>query len=120
MIEGQFDEEGKLLFEINLVTIDGETIPVEVVLDTGFTEWIVMNTQDIDSVGWNKIDNKIMQTAQGETQMDIYAGTVQIDGEMFNVPILGGDAIPEILMGLQWLKTRRLVVDFPAGVLTLG
>ena len=38
MIEGQFDEEGKLMFEINLVTIDGETIPVEVVLDTGFTE----------------------------------------------------------------------------------
>ncbi|WP_219884495.1 hypothetical protein [Merismopedia glauca] len=43
-----------------------------------------------------------------------------IDGQTFEVPVLAGDAIAEILLGLPWLQTRRLVVDFPQGVLTLG
>ncbi|MFB2835836.1 hypothetical protein [Floridanema evergladense] len=61
-----------------------------------------------------------MKTAQGETDFKIYAGVVQIDGQEFTVPVLAGEGIPEIIIGLQWLKTRRLVVDFPTGLLTLG
>ncbi|MDB9304125.1 MULTISPECIES: hypothetical protein [Cyanophyceae] len=31
-----------------------------------------------------------------------------------------GQGLPEILLGRQWLKNRRLVVDMPLGLLTLG
>ena len=120
MIEGRFDEEGKLLFEIGLVTADGEIILTDALLDTGFTGWVAINSQDLD-FGWLLVKAKErMKTAQGETDFKIYAGVVQIDGEEFTVPILAGEGIPEIIIGLQWLKTRRLVVDFPTGVLTLG
>jgi predicted aspartyl protease len=32
---------------------------------------------------------------------------------------LVGDGVPEILIGRQWLKSRRLVVDMSAGILKL-
>jgi predicted aspartyl protease len=37
MIAGRFDEIGELIFEIELIGADGESYPVEVLLDTGFT-----------------------------------------------------------------------------------
>ena len=120
MIEGQFDEEGKLFFEIGLVAPDGETILTDALLDTGFTGWLAINTQDLD-FGWPLVKGKErMKTAQGEADFKVYAGTVQIDGREFNIPVLGGDGISEVILGLPWLKTRRLLVDFPAGILTLG
>jgi predicted aspartyl protease len=79
-----------------------------------------MNNQDI-SFDWLLIDNDYpMKTAQGETDFNVYLGSVQIDGQQFNIPVVGGDGIPEILIGMEWLKTKRLVVDLVAGVLTLG
>lgn len=43
-----------------------------------------------------------------------------IDGQEFNVPVVAGDEIPEIIIGMEWLKTKRLVVDLVAGILSLG
>ena len=120
MILGEFDNEGKLCFEIGLIATDGEIIEASAILDTGFTDWLVMNNQDLESLGWSLVvdGEKLMQTAQGETRFDVYAGIVELDGQAFNVPVLGGEEIPEILFGLLWLRSRRLVVDFPASVLT--
>ncbi len=36
------------------------------------------------------------------------------------ISALGGDELQDILLGVRWLQTKRLVADFPAGVLTLG
>jgi hypothetical protein len=47
-------------------------------------------------------------------------GKVIIDTEEFNVPVVAGSEFRETIIGLPWLINRRLVVDFPAGVLTLG
>lgn len=121
MIEGQFDSEGKLFFEINLVAADREVIQADALLDTGFTDWLAMSSQDIESLSWPSIgDERLMQTAQGETLFNVFAGTIELDGQEFNVPVLAGDTIIEVLLGLSWLRTKRLVVDFPAEVLTLG
>jgi hypothetical protein len=38
MIQGTFGEKGQLLFEIELVTREGLSLPTEAMLDTGFTE----------------------------------------------------------------------------------
>lgn len=121
MIQGNFDSNGKLFFPIDLIASDGETIPADALLDTGFTQWLAMNNQDIQSLGWLLLEEKLMmQTAQGESDFDVYAGTAIVDGQSFEIPVLGGDAITDILLGLPWLRTRRLLVDFPEGILTLG
>lgn len=121
MIQGRFDEEkNQLFFEISSVAADGEVMFADALLDTGFTGWLAMSSQDLD-FNWLLVDDEYpMQTARGEADFNIYIGTVQIDGQEFNIPVVAGDEIPEIIIGMEWLKTKRLVVDLAAGILTLG
>ena len=121
MIQGEFNSQGELFFEIGLMSADGEIIPVMAMLDTGFTGWLAIDNQDADSLGWVRNNEpQDMQTAQGEAQFSLYEGTVVIEGEEFTVEVLGGNELLNILLGVFWLRTKRLVVDFPMGVLTLG
>ncbi len=122
MISGEFNSQGELVFEINLITADKDVIPVNTLLDTGFTGWLAIDNQDALSLGWTlKInEQRDMQTAQGEARFNLYEGTVLLDGEEFIIEVLGGDQLQDILLGIRWLQTKRLVADFTVGVLTLG
>ena len=121
MISGEFSDRGELIFEIGLIATDGEVIPVKVLLDTGFTGWLAIDNQDAESLGWLlDSDQRDMQTARGEARFNLYEGSVLLDGQEFTIEVLGGDELENILLGVPWLQTRRLVADFPAGVLTLG
>ncbi|WP_309232588.1 aspartyl protease [Cylindrospermum sp. FACHB-282] len=83
MIVGKFGEIGELIFEIDLITADGESFPVEALLDTGFTTgWLALDIQDVQTLGWSKIDSEvIMQMARGEDLFDLYEGKVVLDGQ---------------------------------------
>ena len=61
-----------------------------------------------------------MQKARVEEYFELYAGKVLLDEQEFNIPVVAAIDIPKNLLGWQWLQTLRLVVDFPARVLTLG
>lgn len=61
-----------------------------------------------------------MLMARGVSNFDIYAGKVRIDGEVFDIPVYAGNGVPEVLLGRQWLKNKRLLVDMPLLLLTLG
>lgn len=121
MISGEFSDKGELIFEIGLVAADGDVIPVRALLDTGFTGWLAIDNQDVESLGW-LIDSeqRDMKTARGEARFNLYEGTVLLDGQDYTIEVLGGDELEDILLGIPWLQTRRLLADFPAGVLTLG
>ncbi len=122
MISGSFGEIGELFFEIDLIAADGERFAIEVLLDTGFTTgWLALDTQDAQSLGWSKIESeREMQTARSKEFFDIYEGRVVIDEQEYIIPVLAGAGIPESLLGLQWLKMMPLMVNYAAGVLTLG
>ena len=51
---------------------------------------------------------------------NIYASIVLFDEQEFAIEVIGGNRFTHILMGLQWLNTRRLVVDRKIDLLTLG
>jgi len=119
MIQGFFGSKGELFFEMELVAADGSIITVNVLLDTGFTDFLAMDIQDAESLGWQYIKTQEMKTARGESLFDIYEGTAIFDGQEMQVPVVVGNGIPEILIGLPWLEDRRLVVDRKAGILTL-
>lgn len=80
MIEGKFSSDNELIFEIDFVAEDGLQITVDALLDTGFTDWLAVNTQDAISLGWQLVDNgETRLTASGEAQFNIYAGTISLD-----------------------------------------
>ncbi|MGA9379273.1 MAG: aspartyl protease [Phormidium sp.] len=120
MIQGRFGESDELFFEIELITGEGLELPVEALLDTGFSGWVAINYQDLDGLDWIFVEQQVMGTAQGDFEFGIYAGKMRIDGEEFDIPVHVGNGVPEILIGRQWLKSRRLVVDMLLGILTLG
>ncbi|MGB3652015.1 MAG: aspartyl protease [Rivularia sp. (in: cyanobacteria)] len=120
MIHGYFDERGKLYFDLDLVAVDGSFITVDALLDTGFTDWLAMNIQDIESLDWSFIKKETRQTARGNGEFFLYQGTVIFDNKELTIPALGGEEISEILIGLPWLENRRLVVDRKANLLTMN
>ncbi|MDF5727301.1 MAG: aspartyl protease [Rhizonema sp. PD38] len=122
MISGKFGEIGELIFEIELIGFEEERYPIEVLLDTGFTTgWLVLDTQDVKSLGWSKIDSELaVQMVRGEEFFDLYQGRVLLEEQEYIIPVLAGAGIPEPLLGLQWLKMLPLVVNFTAEILTLG
>jgi predicted aspartyl protease len=121
MISGEFNSKGEIIFEIGLIAADGDVIPVKALLDTGFTGWLAIDNQDAESLGWFlERRRRDMLTALGEAEFNLYEGTVLIDGGEFAISVLGGNELPDILLGVYWLQMKRLVVDFAAGILTLG
>jgi predicted aspartyl protease len=121
MIQGRFGEIGELFFDIDLIAKNEEILPVEALLDTGFTTgWLALDLQDAEALGWSLIERRrAMQTAQGETFFAVYEGRVIMGEQEYIVPVHARAGVTEILLGLQWLRMQRLVVDFPQGVLNL-
>ncbi len=121
MIFGEFNSQGELIFEIGLIAANGDIIPVQALLDTGFTGALAIDNQDALSLGWlRESQREDMRTARGEAQFNLYQGTILLDEEEFIISVLGGDELQDILLGVRWLETKRLLADFPAGILTLG
>ncbi|WP_377478934.1 MAG: aspartyl protease [Microcoleus anatoxicus] len=119
MIEGTFGDRDELFFEVDLIADNGLELPVDALLDTGFSGWLAMDEQDLEGLDWIYIRRQEMRTARGEFDFDLYAGKIRIDNQEFDIPVHVGDGVPEVLIGRQLLKNRRLVVDISAGILTL-
>lgn len=121
MIYGRFGERGELIFEIELVAVNGEQIAVDVMLDTGFTTgFLAIHADDIQDLGWSILTSDVeMQTARGTEYFDIYEGRAIVDGKEFIIPVHVGPQLPEILFGRQWLRLMKLTIDEKNGILTL-
>ncbi|MFN6463681.1 MAG: aspartyl protease [Nostoc sp. DedVER02] len=119
MIEGRFGDKGQVYFEIDLIGEDGISFPVETMLDTGFTEFLAMNKQDVQSLDWSFLNQDKLRTAQGETEFDVYIGRVTIDAQEWEIPVFAGDEIQEILLGSQWLKLFILIANYSQNIVSL-
>ncbi|MEG3439454.1 aspartyl protease [Pannus brasiliensis CCIBt3594] len=111
MSAGFFGDDGELYFDLDLITGSGEIITVSSLLDTGFTDWLALNVQDAEELEWTLLERREMATAPGEGEFFIYEGRVVFDGEESIVPVVVGDGISGVLLGLKWLDERRLIVD---------
>ena len=118
-MDGFFGDEDALFFEVELISDEGLELPVDAMLDTGFSYWLALDNQDINALGWVRLERQTMRTARGDFEFDIYVGKIKLDGQEYDIPVHIGEGLPEVLLGRQWLTTRRLVVDMPSGELTL-
>lgn len=120
MIQGRFGDKAQVYFDIELIDENNLSLPVEAMLDTGFTGFIAMNKQDIESLDWRFLRQNKLTTAQGEAFFDIYLGKIIIDNQEFEITAFAGDEIQEILLGSQWLKIFTLVADYRKNEVTLA
>jgi clan AA aspartic protease len=120
MIQGTFDDVGHIYFEIDLIAADGFNLPVDAMLDTGFTGFLAINKQDLDALDWQFLRKQELITAQGRSTFDTYQGKILINEQEYEIPIFAGDDIAEVLLGSEWLKILPLVVNYQAEILTLG
>ncbi len=111
---------GKLFFEIDLITSDGLDLPLDAMLDTGFTGFMAIKKQDLECLDWAYIGEESLRTAEGESRFDIYLGKVLLNEQEYEINVYVGDEITEVLLGSEWLKILPLVVNYQAGILTLG
>ncbi len=120
MIHGKFDDIGHIFFEIDLIASNGLNLPMEAMLDTGFTGFLAISNQDLDALQWAYLGEEEMLTAGGDSTFNRYLGKISIDGEEYEIPAFAGDEITEVLLGSAWLKILPLVVNYQEGILTLG
>ncbi|WP_333294000.1 MULTISPECIES: hypothetical protein [unclassified Microcoleus] len=52
MIEGRFGDEEELFFEVELIVDNTLELPVDAMLDTGFSGWLAMDSQDLEGLDW--------------------------------------------------------------------
>jgi predicted aspartyl protease len=120
MIHGNFGENGQLFFEIELIGADGLSLPVDTMLDTGFTGFLAINKQDIKSLDWTYNGKEVLQTAKGEAKFSIYIGKIFLNEQEYQIPVFTGEELTEVLLGSEWLKILPLTANYQAGILTLG
>ncbi len=99
MIQGIFGDKGQLFFEIELIAADGFNLPVEAMLDTGFTGFLAINKQDLDAFEWTYVGDEPLLTAKGETMFTRYLGKILLDEKEYDIPVFAGDEITEVLLG---------------------
>jgi clan AA aspartic protease len=119
MIEGRFGENGQVYFDVDLIGGDDFSFPVEAMLDTGFTEFLAMNKQDVQSLDWCFLNQDKLRTAQGETDFDVYLGRIIIDNQEFEIPVFAGEEIQEVLLGSRWLKLFIFLANYAQNQVTL-
>lgn len=119
-MRGRFGERGELYFEIELISAGGDGLIVDALFDTGFTGWIALNRQDAQSLDWLEVDIVPMATARGLASFSSYFERIRFAGQVREIEILGGEEVPEVLMGVAWLQTGRLVADLAQELLMLG
>ncbi|WP_337907158.1 hypothetical protein [Iningainema tapete] len=74
MMEGNYVRDGELYFDIDLIAADGLELPVIAMLDTGFTELLAVNAQDLEALDWRYLRERQLRTAQGIAIFKIYVG----------------------------------------------
>lgn len=50
MISGRFGDGEELIFEIDLIGRDGFELPIDAVFDTGFSDWLAIDKQDLEGL----------------------------------------------------------------------
>jgi predicted aspartyl protease len=93
---------------------------IDAMFDSGFSYWLAVDSQDVSAFNWVFIRRQIMETARGNFRFNIYAGKIKLDGQEYNIPVHVGKGLSEVLLGRQWLTTRKLLVDMANRLLTLG
>ena len=82
----------------------------EVVVDTGFTDWLMLPDAVINDLGLVSEGKITVTLATGdESQVDYYITRVMWNGELNWIEVIG--SIDQSLLGMEMLRGSRLTID---------
>ena len=116
MIRGRVEEneygrlEGWLTIPVERERASEGLRQCEVVVDTGFTDWLMLPEPVIAELGLVSQGKVSVTLATGEeSQVDYYLTRVLWHGELIWVEIIG--SLDQSLLGMEMLRSYRLAMD---------
>ena len=115
MIRGSVSEALEALIEVAVEDGNGAIHSLEVVVDTGFTGYLVLPQDTIRQLGLAYIGRRSVILASGEQRaLDAYAATVAWDERRRNV--IAFESSSESLLGMSLLSGSRVTLNvYPGG-----
>lgn len=114
MIAGSVTPDGEVGIPIVVRDAAGTGHQMQAVIDTGFTDYLVLPPDTIRRLNLPFDSAMPMQLADGSVVLlAVYLGVVEWNGRLRNIPIHEADTDP--LVGVALLHGSRLCVDFIDG-----
>jgi clan AA aspartic protease len=102
------------MIAVHLVGINGQTATLDALVDTGFNGFLTLPLPEIAWLGFAYQGNMEAVLGDGsETQMDMFLGTVQWEGQFREGTVLAAEGTP--LVGMMLLSGSRLCLDITDG-----
>jgi clan AA aspartic protease len=114
MIVGTVDAQLNLLIPLVLRGFNGQEEIITTILDTGFSDYLSLTMEQIESLGLLPSGVAESVLADGSiVGVTLYTAIVVWDGAEKLVEVVGGDV--DSLLGVKLLEGRHLSVDFSDG-----
>ena len=116
MISGWVNEHREIAFVVQVSNIANSalSVPVEVVLDTGFSEELVLPSDIVSTLGLTPQGEMPLILADGEEHVfDFYMASISWHGQDRIVAVI--EMPSERLIGMNLLWGSRLIVDAAVG-----
>jgi clan AA aspartic protease len=119
-MEGEVNPFLELITPIQLVTESGGIVDLDAVIDTGFSEYLLLPNSIINACGFYYFDAMHFTLANGdEVLISVHVGSIRWFGQTCKVYVLNAETEP--LIGMKQLKGCRVsfeVID--GGPVTIG
>lgn len=119
MISGEFTEDDQIIVRVSLLGTDGEQAEIDAILDTGFSDALMVPDAVIKRLGLVELDTvqAIMADGRG-AYLSVYEAVVEWDGEERTIPVFAGGG--KALLGMALLRGCLGTFEFfPGGLITI-
>ena len=114
MLTGTINDDLQAWLFIEMLATNGQPVPIEVVLDTGFNGQLALPASAIRRLGLPQQSSRLADTATGErVSLETYHGLVLWDGQIIAVEVIRADSEP--LLGMELLQGSRVTLDVHEG-----
>ncbi len=114
MVEGVVNARLEAVVSLTLMASSGQTHEIEAVIDTGFSEHLVLPTDLVEELGLEFLYSDSMLLADGGmTEFRVFDVTAIWDGRAREVRAIASNGMA--LVGMGMLEGHRLAVDVVEG-----
>jgi clan AA aspartic protease len=119
MIRGHVDQRLQARVVIEILSADGRTVPVDAIIDTGFSGFLTLSAGQLSSLALQELGAREARLGDGELVVfRTFLATVRWHDRQRTITVLQSDA--GALIGMALLRGDRLTVDvLPAGAVSI-